>query len=617
MFKKLLKSIQDIKDTIKQKIENVDSFSYLKKLPKEMIFHAQNIAILLVSYIVISAAIYSELSLVKCSKEIFSLLCMYGAIFIWFVEKITASNAYRVLIGVTAIFAPIIFINSSLGVAIVSILCFIVLEYVAYKYIGGCNLFSALIPVYVVCSNRAQVKELKSKLSSKFKIIGFVLTNDTELKCEEGEIDVDRFNFDDLERQLSKLSRLFFLPYPRKILCLQSDINTEQFAKLCSICTKFSIKLFKISILSNDKKHHDVSILPISNQDVITEINFAQLKQKTALNAAFKNSRVWIFFDDTEIVANLIQAISTVSSVDLTVFCNSSQSSDNLYEKLTKKYKISNYKIKIADADMLSLQDSKPDIIFYNMPIKGHVISEYSLKEILVKNVISTQDLIEYAQNMRVKHVFIFSGTDAANASNWIGATQRLGELIAQHADVKSKKSFTKFKVIRIPLYLSSEFEVFSSITTSILSTGNAIFRKDKLPHIYCDDTIFKSLLKLIFMMLKEDDPYYSVYTISAGLDETRVNELVEKAESMLGITESVKIVYENDDSEQMDLENFPNIQEEFEETDIPCVTRTKLLPSTEKVHNEETLSIESIRNMNTRELISFVFQAISDKKHK
>lgn len=625
MFKELQKLVQGLREiNLKQELAHLlsrVSASYEKlNLPKDTTLHLQNISILLLSYIVVSAAIYPDLSLWKCAKEIFSLLCMYAAIFIWFMEKITTSNAYKVLIGVTAIFAPVIFVNSSLEVAIVTILFLIILEYVVYEYASGCNLFSNLTPVYIVCSNHKQIKGLKSELNSRFKIIGFVLTDDVGTKRDEAEIDIDRVKFTDLEKKLSKLDRMFFLPYPREILylpCEDEKRASEQLSRLCLICAKFSLKVFKISCVAEDRRHQGFSIVPVTTQDVVPDANFAQLKQKTTLNAAFKNSRVWVFADESEMFLDLIHSISTVSSVDLTVFCDSIQLSEDLYSELTKKRGITNYKTKIADINMISLQESKPDIIFYSLPVKGHVKSEYSLKEILVKNVLYTQNLIEYAQNARVKYVFIMSSSDAVNASNWIGATQRLGELIAQHADAKSKRLFTKFKVIRTPLYSSTAFKALNNVAVSILSTGSAIFYKDKLPHIQSDDTLFRSLLRLIFTMIKEDDPFRSVYTISSpSLDEQSASDLAVKASSIIGLKNSVKVVFESDeDSEQMDLENFPNIQEEFEETEIPYVTRTKLLPSDGKEHEGLPLTLEIVRNMNTRELISFVFQEISIRK--
>lgn len=631
MIKELLKQLEK---NIKVKTTSVQEFflkyflKYYRKvnLSKEIISHIQNILILFSSYSFVSIVIYPEFDGLKYIKEIFSLTCIYCAIFLWFIDHITISNRYKIIVGVTTIFAPILFMNNTFAVAIIGILVIIIFEYIVYEYFTGCNLFSALTPVYVVCNNYKQIKEIKNELNDRCKIIGFALIQNSNDYSDNLDIDINEFKFHEMEDKLQKLNRLFFLPFPREILYFKSNDekdSAKHLILLSKITAKFSIKLFKIVLNEEEKdkrqKLSRLTILPVTIRDLMNFTFNIQLKpkEKTLLNSSFKNSRVWIFFDGRETIADLIQIISSVASVDLTIFCDSGYLSNILYEELEQKRHITNYKIKIADISMLALQETKPDIIFYNMPVKDPLQSEYSLKEVLVKNVLCTKTLIEYAQNNRVKHVFVISSNEASNASNWVGATQRLGELLAQQADFKNKKLFTKFKVIRIPSYITNKITIFAKIASSISLNGyiDFHFSKNENPKLYKSEDILRLLLKLIFTMLKEDDPFFSVYTISPETNfDDDIENLVQQVSSMFGIKSNdyIKIKY-NSSSEEIDLEKFPNITEEFENTDIPNVTRTKLLYTKEE-QDEYIWNIENIRNMKTRELFSTVFQAINKK---
>ena len=632
MVDKLLKSLKQVAETVfsRKNTQSLGRFfrSFLEKfnLSPESMVHVRNLSVLVISYTLASLIIYPEFFWWVYIKEIFSLLCIYGATFLWLAEHPPLVGKCSLMIGVTAFFAPVIFMNTTFSVAFFSIIAIVIAEYVIYEYLDGCNLFSSLIPVYIICDNIELAKVIKDELCKKFKILELVLieTND---KHDRSDIKASKLKCDEIESHLKKISKFPFFPFPRRIMYASSNSAKaiNYLPRLHSICVRFSIPLLKIFCDSDIKNRATqapkLRILPATVRDIV-DIDcsaYVKHKERGALNAAFKNSRVWVFFDGRSIIVDLIHAISLVSSVDLTIICEPGYLSERLLEELRYRSMSSNFKIKITDVNMLSVQEAKPDIMFYTTPVKSTVQDRYNLKEIFIKNVLNTQTLIKYAQSVRVKHVFVLSGSNAFNAFNWVGVTQRLSELLARQADRKRKTLFTKFKAIRVPECITDPSGMFDKMAYSVLTKGRIEFDffKNEIPMVCQTQEIFLSLLRLVCAQIKEDDPVFGVYALSPDNPTPfRIDDLAQLVGGMFGlrIGDDVQVSY-NTNAPVVDIEECLTIKEEFEKTDIPHVMRMK--HSTARDHEDDiSWDMEQIRKMKIRELMSIVFHVISDKKN-
>jgi hypothetical protein len=264
---------------------------------------------------------------------------------------------------------------------------------------------------------------------------------------------------------------------------------------------------------------------------------------------------------------------------------------------------------------LFALQGSRPDVLFYNMPVKFFHSGEENLKEAVVKNVLDTQRMINFAQSSKIPYVFFMSSSGALNANNWIGATQRLGELYAQFADSQNRKTYAKFKIIRIPEEMTYQSGLGGKALASILSKGyvSVDFADSELAAVYYRRDLITPLLKTVASLMKSNDATSSVYTI-APKNEMNFEDIVGDIchAFCLRKDKDVQMVYDCK-SEAMKLDDFISINESPEKTAIPNVLRTKFSCVVPDIY-EHIWTLEEINGMTTRELISAVFQSLNEK---
>lgn len=579
----------------------------LSKIPKEHRPHVKNLLILIFSYTTSSLIIYPHFAFGIFLREIFALLCIYGAIYISFLEKIEESITFKVFVGASALLCPIIFINNTPMVALVAILVFMICEFIAFEYARGCKLFSSKIPVYIIFDNGVD-DTIAKKILAEYKVLELVVL---ESSNECSNVATLR-SIENLKTWIRKISFVPFYPTPKRLIYFSQKINADRIIQLANIAAEFSLPLYKGAI-NIDGTGISVRAFPISFSDFDHVCISSQ--EKTALSSCFKNKKIWAYYDGRGCVLDLIYAFTTINSIDLTILCESEMLFLQAEQYLSAKSSSKNWQIKIMNLDVLDALDTVPDMLFYNIPIKSNFSGENNLKEALIKNVLNTQNLIKYAQNKKIPHVFVLSGNGAINATNWIGATQRLGELFVQFADSNSRKTSSKFRIIRIPESATDVQGLLGNIIASVLANGEihidfintetyaSFYRKDILP----------ILIKSVISIYKAHDASSTVYTILPK-NNISLNDLINKACNIVGLRrdKDVSVIY-NSKTEALELDNFPNISEPLEETNMENVYCTKFSYVDELLYLN-TWSIEQIYKMSTRDLISAVFQSLSEK---
>ncbi len=587
------------------KAENVLKFKVVvfeflrtKKVPQNRHCHVINLSILIGSYILGSLLIYPEFSFSVFFKELFSIICIYGAILCWFTEKFSENNVLRICLAVTTCFAPVIFMNNSFSVAVVYLLLVALIEYLVFSYIQGHKLFSQNTPVYIICEDASDL-EVAYRLTDKYKVLELILLSERRSR------DIKISNIHTIEllaRQLSKAQRIPFFPQPRKfIYCAQSK-NLENLTELLKLAAEYSISILTVK---------DKGIIPLSLEDLNDRFS---VTDRNPLMGLFKNKNIWVCYDGRRTVLDLICILSGIASVNLTIICESSSLIPEVDHVLTQISSFKNYRIKVADLHFLVMNEARPDILFYNMPIKTHFSDEDHLKEALVKNVIDTDKIIKLAQEIKIPLTFVLSSTNSMNANNWIGATQRLGELLCQHADFQCRKTSARFKVIRIPENISDQYGILGEIAESILQSGSIFINsaESDLTDMYNSKDIIILTLKAIMLAYKSEKTAEVLTVIPQYKADPK--DLISKICNLHGLVpeRDIKIHYTRV-NETMELDNFPNISENLEKTSTLNIFCTKFVTSSIGNYGD-LLTIEQISKMNPREIISAVFQSISDK---
>ncbi len=580
----------------------------VKLIPKEQVYHFENIAVLLVSYTIVSLLLYPELKITTYLKEVFSLLCAYGAIFLWFINKLNEHSQFKIAVGVTACVAPVLFIGNPFVVACVCLLMIIAVEFIIFEYLRGCHLFAETTPVYVICDDE-DAAEAFSDFSDKFKVL--------ELIVLSGE--KNRFSrlcsVEDLREWLRKINRIPFFPFPRRLMYFSKKMNADNLAQLLELSSEFSIPLFKVSheVFDNITSSNLLGVSPASFFDF--DATSLSSQDKNNLASAIKGKKVWIYYDGRSSVLDLIYAMSSVGAI-LTVLCETENLAIDVEQELSGKRQCKNFKIKIVDVNAFDSEDIKPDILFYNMPIKSFNSGDSNLRDAVIKNVLGMHNFVKEVQAAQIPYVFVLSATNAFNADNWVGATQRLGELFAQFADTQSRKTHSKFKVIRIPDTATDQLGILGKIVSSILSKGcvNIDFPESELLTVYHRKDVLPLLARAVTLALKTYDSNSCVYTV-APKNGIVLDELIKHVCNVFCLQKDkdVRVVY-NNKSEPMELDNFPNIAKETpEKTNVANVFSTKLMNANPEDYND-IWKIEEIRKMSTRDLISAVYQSLNQK---
>ena len=550
--------------------------------------HIYNLAALLVPYTVVSLLIYPKFSLYQFFQEIFSLLCIYIAIFFWFMDKISHISRYRIVLGVTACAIPIIFLNNSFAVALVSLGFIVFVEFVCIEYMRGCALFSEKIPVYVVCGDTVEAEMVKSSLGNEYKILKLIIADFEKVKK--------------LRKKLNRFNMISFFPFPRRILYFSRNQDIATLLKLVDISSEFSIPLFEIKENGTNFSIAPISIKNFDSVEVLPQ-------EKNMLAETFKNKSAWIFYDGRKCIFDLICALS--EAANLVVFCMTERLMREVETELAKKPSEKIHKIKIADKNLFNSTDPKPDVLFFNMPLLRLDSSEDNLKEAVAKNVIGTSEIIDIAQKLKIKFVFMLSTMEAFDTENWIGATQRLGELAVQCAG--TKKTQTKFRIIRLPNCITDPAGLFDEIVESIMNGRNIETTKSNI-NIYCSrDEIFHPLIKLVSYTLRDSYILSDIYSIIPANKLKNIDSIVDIACKLLGMRMYKDVKFSPAD---LVISLNEHLSEMLEETDIdPAVVRTRFTATALKSREAPSWTFEQLNKMSARDVIASVFQGLKEKE--
>lgn len=581
------------------KLKNViRNFVQTNKLSQNYHCHLINLCILIGSYVLGSLLIYPEWSFLVFFKELFSIICIYGAILCWFTEKFSENNTLRLCLAVTTCLAPVIFMNSSFSVAIVCLLIIMLVEYIIFSHMQGHKLFSKFIPVYLICEEESDL-ETAYNLLNKYKVLELVFLSATRpqnLKLSNIK------TVGGIAKQLEKIRNMPFYPQPRKFIYCAEKKNPENLSKLLNLATEYSIPVMTAT---------NYGLTPLALHDLTIG---SGTPERNTLTSLFKNKNIWVCYDGRRTVLDLISILSGIASVNLTIICESASLMPEIDRTLSQINSFKNYRIKTSTLDFLVISEARPDILFYNMPIKTQFSDEDHLKEALVKNAIDTDKMIKLAQEIKIPLTFVLSSTNSINANNWTGATLRLGELLCQHADFQCRKNSARFKVIRIPENISDQYGFLGEITASILHSGNIFISsaESDISNLYNAKDIISLTLKAIMLAYKSEKTA-EVLTVLPK-DKASPKDLINKICNLHGLKpdRDIKIHYARV-NEAMELDNFPNISETLDKTSVAHIFLTKFTTSSIGNYND-LWTVEQISQMNPREIIAAVFQSISDK---
>lgn len=612
MLKKILNSLKKsvfvrglLKNIVMFVTPLVTKLAALMPAPSSKYFaHIINLLILTTSYTITSLFIYPHFHFSIFLKEIFALCCAYGAIFLWFIEEISKQIPLKIVVGVTACIAPIFFMNNAFSVALVELFLLIFIEFIVFEYIRGCNLFSSQMPIYVICETADDTLQIQELLNEN-KVLELILLS------EKGE--PTRFSsirsLKSLESWLLKIRMLAFFPKPNRLIYFSKAPDASHVEQLVELSIAFSIPAYgvKVNPVMSEGKLSKVLGLTLLN------CYMHPTTDRNLLGTLFKNKRVWVVFNGSEYLFDIIRTLSATQSINLTAFCSSEYMAVMLRQRLLSIFPERIFKIKVMNFDCFVSQDNGPDAIFYGMPINSIYIEEDNQKEAVVSNVLKTQKLIAFAQKNNVADVFLLSSIKAFNANTWIGATQRLGELFAQFASHQRRKLGTKFHVIRLPEDSFSKVGILGEIENSVRNNGYLCIKDMDSAVLQNEKEIFLILLKTISLSMKNENFESVVFTISAK-KQISVEEIIKHVCTQLSLRPNTDVpFFYSSEPRPMDLESFPNISEDLESTNTPNIFITRF-SNLGADHFKDAWTVEQIYKMSTRELVSTVMQSLKEK---
>lgn len=648
---------------------------------------------------------------------------------------------YRLIIGVTACSAPIFFFNNTLAVAIIEICFVIFVEFICIEYMSGCSLFSSKIPVYLVCDDLNDLELVEKGLRNKYKLLDSIILRDGGEESIEAIFaklrrklrNANSFAFFPYPRRIFYFSSALLyssVPYgagkrkknpdsKRKgadsvaVAAAEenyadiaasnvaaSNINGSNIAaskivpgdlivsNLLDISTRFSVPLFKLKYTEDAVRGDSFNILPYSIADV--DAVSVSPQEKAMISDVFKDKSVWIFYDGRRCVLELIRLLSDIAN--LTIFCTSEglmremeAEFGNAFEdaqhiaQIRGRLSRNTHKIKIADKSIFLSTDSKPEILFFNPSLLHLDSSEANLKEAVVKNAIDVSEIANAALKLNVKFVFFLSTMEAFETKNWIGATQRLGELYIQ--SISNRKSQTKFRIMRLPYSITDPSSLFDKAEEAIkndsiraaTSFESADFkaedaaqrvREENLDSLlerenryyYNTDAIFHPFLKLIAYTLRDTYILPDIYSIFPQSAPRNFNDVAEIACKLRGIrpNEDAGVVriaadlYKEKSSNDGKASNSDvssntgtnrrnnnarsgksssngsgsgsapkRFSKRMEETSIDPAIVLSRAPTSLKYREALSLDINQIRSMSTRDIISIVFQTLNMNEEK
>lgn len=609
----------------------------LRNIPSSVINHMYNVLTLIIPYTLASLLIYPKLSVTQFLQEIFSLLCIYCAIFLCFWNEIGNVSRFRAAASVTVAAAPIIFANNAFAVALVVICTIFFMEFVFSKYLLGCRLFSNKIPVLMVCENREDGKLIWKEFGNRYKILDIIFIPETS---NDKSTETEKINqrFQRIKQKLNRVNRLCFYPFPRRIIyfsskhrlksdlsyyddhLFQKNLKTSVVLGLLDISAHFSVPLFNMEYVEDPVRGNTFQIRPFRIED----FDHVQItsQERARITDSFKNRPVWIFYDGRRCILDLIRSLSSVTS--LTIFCNSEYLMREMeiefgaiYQNKERLAHVSAsltnvHKVKIADKNFLLNVDSKPEVILFSSPLLHLDSSEDNLKEAVVKNVTDVAEMVDIVLKLKAKFVFFLSTLKAFNTEDWIGATQRLGELHVQLTC--NRQTSTKFRIIRLPGCLNDPFDSIDQILRvlrgerKMVTDGTTLFESQKR------DAIFHPFLKLVLQTLRDPCILPDIYSVIPSISDKELAEITGITYKLFGIRREELEQVRGCQSMDTNLRKsaYLDISKLYESTNLdPSIKRTRYLTSL-KYHEIPYWSADQVNNMSTRDIIAAVFQALN-----
>ena len=123
------------------------------------------------------------------------------------------------------------------------------------------------------------------------------------------------------------------------------------------------------------------------------------------------------------------------------------------------------------------------------------------LQEAFIKNVLETHRLVQSAQLAQIANIFMLSSAETNDVNNWVGATQKLGELLIQFAGRRNTRG--KVKIIRIPEAITDSLGMLSQFASSIAQCGQISVRHAETEILYRNKDIVPLLVRAVAFSMK------------------------------------------------------------------------------------------------------------------
>jgi FlaA1/EpsC-like NDP-sugar epimerase len=267
------------------------------------------------------------------------------------------------------------------------------------------------------------------------------------------------------------------------------------------------------------------------------------------------------------------------------------------YKKIYKEYLNINFLCGSINDNLFIedvLKNKKIDIIFHAAAYKHVSVVENNIFSAIRNNILGTENLIISSVKNKVKKFIFISSDKAVNPSTVMGATKRVGELLVLHYSRLSKS--TQLATVRFGNIIGSSGSVIPIFINNIKNSENLIVNNVNTERYFMSSQEAAYLVTKCSQMM---DSVKQIFIFDMG-KPVKIYDIAKKLLLILGVTNSVRIVFGKLQNEEKISEELFSSNERIKKTnDKKIFFIENILDSNLKIFYKNFITLKKILKKN------------------